>query len=263
MPVPEELEKGKMIRTKILEQLDKMIPTLGPSVTKKDLATALDIPVANLSYHLAKMHGHGLIKITNPGDSFPDQISWPTPKDALLPDKAAEVQGKEEKPELVQERGEKAEIVQEAPEVRPLITPQELGEIFEKAGYPSPKRDDKVEYLVVEQVEVEQVEVEQSGVRLCKNGDGRPAHKTSPYCLECCRENLQKNAAKAKENPKKQSDFTYRQETFKIILAKFPIWDPNWSTSLTEKWWEIFQKLWDMARELDGVNRSSKIPDEK
>ena len=237
-----EIEKGQMVRTRILEAMDRLIPTVGPSVAKKDLATVLNIPVANLAFHLAKLHNSGLVKVTSPGDGFPDQISWPTPKDAPLPDKAVDVI----------QRCEKAGIVQEVE----LLAPYD-DEVVVTRKSPSDIVRARPEILAQRIAEGKVPAPEVPEVRLCKNGDGRPAHKLSPYCLECCQENLKKNQERGKGKPKidPAAIIAHREETFKIILAKFPVWDPNWSTALTEKWWEIFNKLWDMARELDGVGQ--------
>ena len=231
MPMPEELGKSKMIRTKILDQLDKMIPTLGPSVTKKDLATALNISVVNLSYHLAKMHGHGLVKITSPGDGFPDQISWPAPKDAPLPDKVVDVQEKEEMPENVIQKGEKVETVQEVPEVP------------EAPEDPNPPDLTEVPHLP-----------EATEVRLCKNNDGRPAHKLSPYCLECCQENLKKNQMKGKEKPKASDTPAHEAEEklFNWTLDNLPVFDPTWTQEVYERWAKLHGDLMEMAKRLDG-----------
>jgi hypothetical protein len=38
---------------------------------------------------------------------------------------------------------------------------------------------------------------------------------------------------------------------FETMLAKFPSYDPNWPAPVSDKWWEAFNKLWDMANELD------------
>jgi hypothetical protein len=38
---------------------------------------------------------------------------------------------------------------------------------------------------------------------------------------------------------------------FEIILDKFPTYDPNWPTLVSDKWWKVFNRLWDVAREID------------
>lgn len=40
-------------------------------------------------------------------------------------------------------------------------------------------------------------------------------------------------------------------EFFEIILEKFPTYDPTWPASISDKWWEVFNRLWDMAQEIN------------
>ena len=232
-----EAEKGKMVRTQIHEAMERMIPTVGPTITKKDLSVALDIPVANLTYHLNRMHAGGLVKITSPGDGYPDQISWPTPKDAPLPDKAGNVEKSEVIIQAFQEECEKAGIVQEAPEV--LRVP----EVPE-----DPNPPDLTE--VPEVVEAPHLP-EAPGVRLCKNNDGRPAHKTSPYCLECCQENLKRNQEQAKAKPKANpGDLSAKERLFNWTLENLPAFDPTWAPEVWDRWLEVHRSLLELAKDL-------------
>ena len=226
-----ETDRGKMIRSQILEAMDRLIPSVGSSVTKKDLAAVLDIPVANLSFHVAKMHNSGLLKITSPGVGFPDQISWPTPPGETLSEKAVEVRKKEEIPEIVREKGEKEEIVREV-----------------EVEHSAPEHDEVEQFG--EGVPPDPPEIP-TGTRFCKNDDGRPAHKTSPYCLECCRENLKSNAAKGKEKPKHSlSDLSAKERLFNWTLENLPAFDPTWTQDVWERWQNIHAILCELSKDL-------------
>ena len=257
-----EAEKGKMVRTQILDAMDRMIPTVGSSVTKKDLATALNIPVANLAFHLAKLHNSGLVKITGPGDGYPDQISWPTPPGETLPDKAVDVIQKDDLAEtVIQPYDEEVVVTRKASDivqVRPEVLAQRIaeGKVHPAVEHSTPSHD-KMDHPALEHIDLEQ-----SGVRLCKNNDGRPAHKTSPYCLECCQENLKRNQVKGKERPKNDptaSDLNPTERLFNWTLETLPPFDPTWEHEIWERWNIVWGNLWDISRDLDGVERDGPV----
>lgn len=211
-----EYEKSKGARTAIIQAIERLIEKDGLAA-KADIATAIGFTLQKLEYHLAKMIDEKLLVQC---DGFPARVTWANlPEGAPLPDKAVEVRKKEEIPEIVQEKAEKVEIVQE---VEPPGSPQQLTKNEEKCA-PVDEKETKGAMGLQPTRAVES--------RLCKNDDGRPAHKTSPYCLECCRENLKKNNAKAGSKPPSG------------LLAKFPDFDGSWPLETQLRWFDIFQEM--------------------
>jgi len=235
----EESDKGRVTRTKILEAMEKVIgaaeANLKGFTTKKSLASQLNMPVANLTYHLEKMKEGGLIQITKIGEGLPGQISWPTPKDAPLPDKAGEVRKGGEITLIVQEKGEKAGIVHVPPGATTCSKCEAvfLSEKCPMCGTPADPSNNPSN---------------NPSIKLCKNNDGRPAHKTSPFCLECCREQLKQNQAKAKGKPKNSLGLSAEERLFNWTLENLPAFDPAWTQEVWERWNLIWGSLREIAR---------------
>ncbi len=126
----------------------------------------------------------------------------------------------------------------------------------EKRPLPQEKGDKIRRRLKPAEVEMTVVKKEEVTGRLCKNGDGRPAHKTSPYCLECCRENFNRNRQKAKERPQVEDiAINAEEKLFNQTLETLPAFDPAWPQEVWERYLTLWSYLWDIARDLDGVER--------
>jgi hypothetical protein len=41
-------------------------------------------------------------------------------------------------------------------------------------------------------------------------------------------------------------------QLFVLLLAKFPEFDPKWSGEFQDKWFEIFQQLLELVRQLEA-----------
>ena len=89
--------------------------------------------------------------------------------------------------------------------------------------------------------------------RLCKNNDGRPAHKLSVYCLECCQTNLKRNQEQAKAKPKANpGDLSAKERLFNWTMENLPVFDPTWTQEVYERWAKLHGDLMEMAKRLDG-----------
>lgn len=170
--------------------------------------------------------------------------------DAPLPDKAVEVHQIGEKAGIVQETEEKAKIVQS-------VQPVTLTEV-----------------LMFEADQLEAKGLPEHPAKMCKKHPGAPARldklgRSTGFCDGCLAERgrqvIDRNRVGCGRKPKARPqgagapELSAEEFLFQWTLKTLPPFDPTWTQEVWRRWQDVWNYLWDIARDLDGVEREGPV----